>query len=402
MRDRSAELLAPPADFHDLETLVRGRIREMIDEILAQELEATLGAGSHERTPHRQGYRHGSRPARKLLTSFGPAEVELPRGRIKTETGTKEFDSQIVRRYARRTRRLDAALITSYLVGTNTRKVKLALRPLVEGTGMSRSAVSRLVKRLQGLFESWRGRDLSSESYVILILDAIRVPVRLARRVVKVPVQAVVGVKESGEKELLELRLAPSESRQAWAGVIEGLGRRNLAAPLLVMLDGNAGLIGSVREAWPGTRLQRCTKHKLENLLAKAPKHSHAELKRDYGAITHAENREQAEKAYEALCRKWQKLVPEVVTSLQEAGAELLTFYDFPCEMWKSLRTTNLIERVNEEFRRRIKTQGSFPTEAAALTLLFGLIAAGAIRLRKIDGYPKLAEVVAGAQRKSA
>jgi len=236
----------------------------------------------------------------------------------------------------------------------------------------------------------------------VIHFDAIRVPVRLARRVVKVPVQAVVGVKESGEKELLELRLAPSESRQAWAGVIEGLGRRNLAAPLLVMLDGNAGLIGSVREAWPGTRLQRCTKHKLENLLAKAPKHSHAELKRDYGAITHAENREQAEKAYEALCRKWQKLVPEVVTSLQEAGAELLTFYDFPCEMWKSLRTTNLIERVNEEFRRRIKTQGSFPTEAAALTLLFGLIAAGAIRLRKIDGYPKLAEVVAGAQRKSA
>ena len=402
MKDRTAELLAPPPDFHDLETLVRGRIREMIVEILDEELESALGASSHERTPARTGYRHGSRPPRRLMTSFGPVQVEVPRARVKTETGTKEFKSEIVRRYARRTRRLDAALITSYLVGTNTRKVRLALRPLVEGTAMSRSAVSRVVKRLQDLFDAWRGRDLSQESYVILLLDAIRVPVRLARRVVKVPVQAVLGVKASGEKELLELRLVPSESLKSWEGVIEALVRRNLAAPLLVLLDGNAGLIRSVREAWPGARLQRCTKHKLENLLAKAPKHSHPELKRDYGAITHAKNREEAEKAYEAFCRKWQKLVPEVVLSLKEAGSELLSFYDFPSEMWKSLRTTNLIERVNGEFRRRIKTQGSFPTEAAALTLLFGLIASGAIRLRKIDGYHKLNEVIAAAQRKIA
>jgi transposase-like protein len=402
MKDRTAELLVPPADFHDFETLVRGRIRQMIVEILDEEVESVLGASSHERTPARTGYRHGSRPPRRLMTSFGPVQVEVPRARMKTETGVKEFESEIVRRYARRTRRLDAALITSYLVGTNTRKVKLALRPLVEGTAMSRSAVSRLVKRLQNLFDAWRERDLAEESYVFLFLDAIRVPVRLARRVVKVPVQAVLGVKASGEKELLELRLAPSESLKSWEGVIEGLVQRNLVVPRLVVLDGNAGLMRSVREAWPGAKLQRCTKHKLENLLAKAPKHSHSELKRDYGAITHAENREASEKAYEAFCRKWQKLVPEVVLSLKEAGSELLSFYDFPSEMWKSLRTTNLIERVNGEFRRRIKTQGSLPTEAAALTLLFGLIASGAIRLRKIDGYHKLSEVVTGAQRKIA
>jgi len=402
MRNRTAELLAPPPDFHDLETLVRGRIRGIIDEILEEELEAALGAGRYERSPERRGYRHASRPPRKLMTSFGPVQMGIPRGRIRTDTGTKEFESQIVRRYERRTRRLDAAMITSYLVGTNTRKVRLALKPLVEGTAMSRSAVSRLVKRLQDLFETWRGRDLSQESYAILVLDAIRVPVRLARRVVKVPVQAVVGVKATGEKELLDLRLAPSESLKAWEGVVEALVGRNLSAPILVMLDGNAGLIRSVREAWPGTRLQRCGKHKLENLLAKAPKHCHAELKRDYNSIMYAENLEEAEKAYEAFCRKWQKLVPQVVVSLKEAGKELLSFYDFPCEIWKSLRTTNMIERVNEEFRRRIKTQGSFPTEGAALTLLFGLVASGAIRLRRIDGYQKLNEMVAREQRNIA
>ena len=104
---------------------------------------------------------------------------------------------------------------------------------------------------------------------------------------------------------MLELRLAPSETRQAWDGVIEGLVDRNLAAPLLVMLDGNAGLIGAVREAWSETRLQRCVKHKLANLLSKAPKHCHPELRRDYRAITHAENRAEAEKAYETFHRKW-------------------------------------------------------------------------------------------------
>ena len=214
--------------------------------------------------------------------------------------------------------------------------------------------------------------------------------------------QTVVGVKASGEKELLELRLAPSESLKSWEGVIEGLVQRNLAPPLLVMVDGNAGLIRSVREAWPDARLQRCTQHKLENLLAKAPKHCHEELRRDYRAITHGMDREEAEKAYDTFCRKWQKLIPEVVVSLKEAGSDLLTFYDFPSEMWKSLRTTNLIERVNEEFRRRVKTQGSFPTEASALTLLFGLIASGAIRLRKIDGYHRLREFLADSERRSA
>ncbi len=402
MKDRTAQLLVPPADFHDLETLVRGRVREMIVDILDEEVEGALGASLRERTEARTGYRHGSRPPRRLMTSFGPVEVEVPRARLRTTTGTQEFTSDIVRRYARRTRRLDAALVTSYLTGTNTRKIRLALKPLVEGTAMSRSAVSRVVKRLQDLFAMWRGRDLSRESYAIVILDAMRLPVRLARRVVKVPVQVVVGVKATGEKELLELRLAPSESLKAWAGVIEGLVALNLVAPRLVLLDGNAGLIRAVREAWPEAELQRCTWHKLENLLAKAPKHCHAELKRDYAAITHAENREAAEKAYAAFCRKWQPLVPEVVVSLEEAGRELLTFYNFPAAMWKSLRTTNLIERINEEFRRRTKTQGSFPTEAAALTLLFGLIASGAIRLRKIDGYHKLEEMIDGAQRKLA
>jgi transposase-like protein len=329
-----------------------------------------------------------------LVTGYGPIEITVPRARIQTGEGMQEFQSEVVPRYQRRSRRVNASVLACYLAGANTRKVKLALRPLTEGTALSRSAVSRLTKRLQELFETWRTRDLGEETYPILIADAMRLPVRLARRVVKVPVQAVIGINEAGEKLLLELRIAPSESLKAWEGVMEGLARRNLNAPLLVILDGNRGLMGSVRRFWPEAQIQRCTKHKLENLLTKAPKHCHAELKRDYGSITHAADLNAARKAYARILEKWKRLVPEVARSLEEGGQELLSFYAFPKPMWKTLRTSNQIERLNGEFRRRAKTQGSFPNEQAALSLLYGLLASGTIRMRKIDGCDKMAEVM--------
>jgi len=393
MTENTADLLDPQAHFHDLETLVRSRVRDLIAAILEEEITAALGAGSHQRGSERRGYRHGHRPARNLVTSLGPVEVEVPRARLRAEGGSEEFQSRIVSRYRRRTRRVDAALLSCYLAGANTRKVKLALRPLVEGTAMSRSALSRLMKRLQGLFHEWRERDLGQERYRILVVDGMYLGVRLARRVVKVPVQAVVGVNEEGEKVLLDLRIAPSESLKAWEGVIEDLAGRNLAVPDLVVLDGNRGLVGAVRKRWPEAKIQRCTNHKWENLKAKAPKHCHDELQRDYRAITHTEDGEAARRAHASFLAKWRREVPEVARSLEEAGEDLLTFYDYPSEMWKSLRTSNVIERLNGEFRRRTKTQGSFPNEESALVLLYGLVASGTIQMRKIDGYYRMPDV---------
>jgi len=259
---------------------------------------------------------------------------------------------------------------------------------------LSKSAISRVVTRLKEEFETWRNRDLTQEPYVYLYLDAINMPVRMVRRVVKVPVQAVLGVREDGQKVLLALEIAGSESTASWTAIVQGLKKRGLRPPRLVILDGNPGLCRAVREAWPAAGLQRCTKHKLDNLLSKAPQHCHAELKRDYSAITHADSAEAARSAYQAFTRKWSKLSPEVVRSLEEAGEELLTFTRFPQSQWKSLRTTNAIERVNLEFRRRTKTQGSFSNEMSALILLYGLIALGQIQLRKIDGHYDLVEVL--------
>jgi len=141
--------------------------------------------------------------------------------------------------------------------------------------------------------------------------------------------------------------------------------------------------------------VQRCTTHKLENLRTHCPRHAQAEMKRDYHRLLYAADGLAARAAYDAFVKKWATLCPAVAKSLEEAGLELLTFYDFPKAMWKSLRTTNTVENLNREFRRRTKTQASFGTEDAALIVLYGLIAFGHIQLRKIDGHQHLAAFLA-------
>jgi putative transposase len=280
------------------------------------------------------------------------------------------------------------------LAGANTRRIRKALAPLFGEKNLSKSAISRIVKRLKEEFDRWRNRDLSEESFAILYCDGFHLPVRVARRVVRVPVLAVIGVRHrDGKKILLSLSIARSESTASWSSVVEDLVRRGLPQPALVVLDGNAGLLRSIREGWPKTRIQRCTKHKLENLCSKAPKHSHAELKRDYDSIIHATDLSEAKRSHQAFVRKWRLLSNEVSRSLEEAGEDLLSFYSFPPRQWKCLRTTNPLEAVNSGFRRRTKTQGAFPNEDAALVLLYGLVAADQIHLKAIDGWKQLSEV---------
>jgi len=145
---------------------------------------------------------------------------------------------------------------------------------------------------------------------------------------------------------------------------------------------------------WPRAAIQRCCVHKLRNLERKAPKHALAEIRDDFHRIIYAANADAAHTAYTAFERTWARRCPGVVTSLREGGDELLTFFRFPRAQWKTLRTTNTIERLHEEFRRGVKTQGSLPTEDAALVLLFSLVASGQIKLRKIDGWRKIATVL--------
>lgn len=296
-------------------------------------------------------------------------------------------------RYARRAREVDEAILGVYLAGANSRRIRKALAPLLGKAHLSKSAISRVVGRLKELFGRWSERDLAEERYLIVYLDGFYLKVRLARKVVSVPVLAVLGVTPDGRKVLVALRLAASEAEVHWKALIEDLRDRGLATPELIVSDGHKGLVKAM-ETWPRARVQRCTQHKLRNLLDHCPVHARKELKRDWKRIVYAKDGVAARAAYQGFIRKWSRLVPAVARCIEEAGLALLTFYEFPEQMWKSLRTTNALENLNREFRRRSKTQGSFSNEAAGVTLLWGLVAFGQIRLRRIDGYRHLASIV--------
>lgn len=370
----------------DIQQLLQRRLVEAVETVLEEELSLALGSTRYERSPARRGYRNGVE-RRPITTKEGTRELAVPRGRVaKADGSTKEFRSELLPRYARRTREIDEAILTCYLAGANSRRIRKALAPLLGEEHLSKSAVSRVVARLKELFTAWSNRDLSAEPCAVLFLDGFHLKVRMARRVVSVPVLAVLGVREDGEKVLLALRLAPSEAAANWGEMIAALQRRGLSTPLLLVVDGHQGL-GKALAAWSDTKVQRCTVHKLRNLLAACPTHARREMQRDFHRITHAADGVAARKAYAAFLDKWAQLCPPVARSIEEAGAELLTFYEFPKAMWKSLRSTNALENLNREFRRRTKTQASFGTEEAAITLLYGLLAFGQIELRKIDGY---------------
>ena len=229
---------------------------------------------------------------------------------------------------------------------------------------------------------------------IYFYLDGFALRVRSGGKVVSAPVLGVVGVLTDGRKYLLALELCGGESFVAWKGCLDDLVARGLRAPVLAIIDGNPGLRRAVSEVWPRAAVQRCCVHKLRNLERKSPKHALAEIRDDFHRIVYAANADAARAAFASFERTWGKRCPGVVASLREGGEELLTFFTFPKAQWKTLRTTNTIERLHEEFRRRVKTQGSLPSEDAAVVLLFSLLASGQIKLRKIDGWQKIATVL--------
>ena len=382
---------APAGEATSLETVIRRRARGLIDAIVEEELEAALGAAESARVgAARQGYRHGTRE-RTLTTSLGPTTFAMPRARVNTAEGaTAEWRSELVPRYQRRSDRVDAAILGVYLSGTNTRRIKGALAPLLRGGPLSKDAVSRLVGRLAEDFETWRRRDLAEDQIQYLIMDGWYPKVRIGKQRVRVPVLVTLGVRGDGERVVLDVRLAGDESTAAWRDVIRSLVDRHVGVPRLAMIDGSAGLAAALREQWPSLAIQRCTAHKLRNLVAKAPVRLREELAEDYRRMIYAETRTLVEHARARFTKKWRLRCPAVVECLQEAGDDLFTFLSFPKVQWKALGTTNALERINGEFRRRTKTQASLPSQDAVLLLLFGLLRSGQVKMRKIDGWHEM------------
>jgi putative transposase len=382
-----------------VEAEIRSRIRNLIEGIVAEELDAALGAGKSQRVgAARSGYRHGSRE-RQLTTSLGPTTLTMPRARLQDEEGQEsEWHSRVIRRYQRRTERVDGAILGLYLGGINTRRLRGALAPLLRGAPLSKDAVSRLVGRMREEFEAWSRRDLEQEQVRYLFLDGWYPRVRIGKKRVRVPVLVTMGVCADGRRLVLDMRIAGEESEASWGEVLQALVQRRVGVPMLAVIDGNPGLRAALQTQWPQLAIQRCTNHKLRNLLAKAPAHLREELAEDYRRMIYADSREAVRNAHAGFLRKWRLRCKAVVSSLEEAGEELFTFLLFPKSQWKALRTTNALERINEEFRRRTKTQASLPGEDAVLLLLFGLLRSGQIVLRRMDGWQDIPKVSAKSQ----
>jgi putative transposase len=390
-------LFAGEAWFDPIEAGIRDRIRGFIEELLEQELTAALGRTRHERAAgEAKGYRNGTRE-RRLLGSFGPVQVGVPGARLADAGGgTREWRSSALPRYARMTRQVEALIAGAYLSGTNTRRVKRALGALFRGA-VGKDVVSRTWRKVKADWDAWNRRDLAAEDVVRLILDGTVVRVRLDRKATNVSLLVVLGVRRDGQKVLLAVKNMGGESEAAWRGVLDDLVARGLGAPEFLITDGGAGLERALAALWPDVPAQRCTVHKHRNLLAHAPDTLHEEVSADYTDMVYAASAKEVEQRRKAFLRKWRLKCPGVAASLEEAGDRLFAFLRLPQSQWKSARTTNAIERLHEEFKRRIKTQTVLPSAETAAMLFWALLASGQITMRKVDGWQTLAQKPAAA-----
>jgi transposase-like protein len=384
--------------FDPIETEVRARAREFIEELIRGELDDALARRRYQRSKKAAdegraavtGHRHGSRP-RSLTGTFGPVEIEVPRARLNTpEGGTREWKSQALRAYQRRTLAADALIASTYLAGTNTRRVRRALATLFGGA-VGKDTVSRTWRKVKSDWDAWNARSLADEPIVRLILDGTVVRVRLDRKATSISLLVVLGVRADGQKVLLAIKSMGGESTEAWRSVLEDLIRRGLRRPEFLIVDGAGGLDSAIASVWDGVPVQRCTVHKHRNLLAHAPERLHEEVTADYNDMIYAATREEITTRRKAFLRKWRLKHRAVADSLEEAGDRLFAFTRLPPGQWRSVRTTNAIERLHEEFKRRIKTQTVLPSADTAAMLFWALLASGQINMRKVDGWQSLA-----------
>src|ERR1700736_5443557 len=365
--------------FDPVETELRTKVRGFIETMIEEELEVALARPRYGRRPVEDaavpiaGHRHGRR-IRSLTGTFGPTEITGPRARIFGADGkTAEWKSKVVRSYQRRTRAADALIASAYLSGTNTRRVRRALAALFGGA-VGKDTVSRVWRKVKGDWDTWNARSLADEPIIRLILDGTVVRVRLDRKATAICLLVVMGVRSDGQKVLLAIKSMGNESTEAWRTVLDDLIQRDLRRPQFLIVDGAPGLENAIAAVWNGVPVQRCTVHKHRNLLAHAPERLRDEITADYNDMIYAATGEEVAARRKAFIRKWQLKHRAVADSLQEAGDRLFTFARLPPSQWRSARTTNAIERLHEEFKRRIKTQTVLPSADTAAMLFWALL----------------------------
>lgn len=375
-----------------LQQLVLTHLSDWVSRLVAAEIDEALGRVRYER--HRKStkkqYRNGYHKARSLTSGMGTFPVQLPRLR-------EPFDSQILARYHRRTEEIAQTLPELYLHGLATGDFRRALGPMLgEDAPLSPSTIVRLKQQWEEEYRHWRARPLE-EDYLYVWVDGVYP--KAGPRQESMAVLVVVGLNRKGEKELLAIEEGFRESFQSWRDVLRDIRKRGVRWIGMVIADGLEALRKAMRDVFPTSRMQRCFLHKMRNVLDKVPSRVHDEVLQALREIYAAKSRDQALALKKSFVARYQGQYPEAVRSLQEAGEQLFTYFDFPRRHWISLKSTNVIESMFNAVKLRTDAARRIPNRKSALYLVFKLLIEQEKHLHKIHGYKLVPETIDAMKR---
>lgn len=349
--------------------MIRFDIQETVGEYLSAlikaELTNFLGREPYERGCGAGNHRNGFYKRQFVLKGIGNVEVQVHRDR------KGEFETKVIPRSKQYEEEISQDLSLMYLAGISTRSLSMISRRLV-GREISSTEISHANVELAGAVERWRMRDLSREQIKYIFVDGVNFHMRIGRDIELVPVLGAIGVTEDGHRLVLSLQSGDKESSSTWREFFKDLKVRGLDGQHVVLgvMDGLPGLEKVFREEFSGAKVQRCQVHVARNVLAKVPKKSKQQIADDMRSIFYASSKKKAMEFFDQFVSKWEMTAPSAVSCLDKSISSCLSFYDFPEEEWISLRTTNIIERLNKEFKRRTKPMEIVAGEAACYRLL--------------------------------
>ncbi|MDI6809808.1 MAG: IS256 family transposase [Candidatus Eisenbacteria bacterium] len=378
-----------------LRDLILDHLSEWIPQLVDAEIDDVLGRKryEHHADQNNKQYRNGYHKERSLTSGMGTFPVRLRRLR-------EPFESQIVGRYQRHTREIGEVLPQLYLHGLATGDFQDALHVLLgENAPLSGSTIVRLKRQWEDEYRQWKERRLQAE-YLYVWADGVYP--KAGPRAESLAVLVVVGLNRKGEKELLAIEEGFRESYQSWRDVLRDIRKRGVRWVGLMIADGLEGLRKAMRDVFPLSRQQRCFLHKMRNVLDKVPAKLHDEVLQALQEMYNAKSREQALTLKRAFIARYEKPYPEAVRSLNEAGDQLFTYFDFPKSHWRSIKSTNVVESMFNAVKLRTDAARRIPSRKSALFLVFKLLTTQEQRLHKIHGYklvPETIDTIKHAQR---
>lgn len=347
------------------EDFLKVLVEKVMQEVLEAEMDEALGASKGERTPGRVGYRSGHY-TRGLVSRVGKIELMVPQDR------DGRFSTEVFERYQRSEKALVSTLAQMYIQGVSTRKVKAITEQLC-GHSFSASTVSRINKSLDEELEKFAARKLEGE-YPYVILDARYEKVRQDGAVRSQAVLIAIGINSEGIREVLGVEIATTESKTTWKEFLESLKERGFKGVELVISDDHSGLRSSVEEIFTKALWQRCYVHFLRNAQDHFPKKGDENCLRELRGLYERSSIEDARSALGAWIDKWTQRYPRLCAWVEENIEETLTFYHFPMQHHRRIRSTNMLERVNQEIKRRTRVVRIFPNEKSCLRLVRALL----------------------------